>query len=291
MSDTRPAPYPADTRAKGWRFEIDYEQVQQSDTWALAAPSIRPWLLMLWTTAWAQTPCGSLPSDDDLIAARIGMDSKTFAKNRAVLLRGWWRADDGRLYHDTLADRVAAMLHKKEKDRARKAAWRNGQSKVNPQESESVTPESNVSPPSVPRDSDRKDDTKHQAPSTISSEPTVLKKKARERAVAVEVVAVSALVDAGMDEQTASEFMAHKQRVKAPLTPRSWADHLCESAKAGWTPQQAAEKVMAKGWKGFEAKYVAAQPSGVAIPINRQEAIEQRNRAAGEAWLREQGVA
>ena len=35
---TRPAaPYPAITRAKGWRFELDYEQVDQSDTWALAA--------------------------------------------------------------------------------------------------------------------------------------------------------------------------------------------------------------------------------------------------------------
>ena len=26
---TLPAPYPADTRAKGWRFEIDYEKVEE----------------------------------------------------------------------------------------------------------------------------------------------------------------------------------------------------------------------------------------------------------------------
>ena len=34
-------------------------------------------------------------------------------------------------------------------------------------------------------------------------------------------------------------------------------DHVREAGKAGWTPLQAAEKVMAKSWKGFEAKYVA----------------------------------
>jgi hypothetical protein len=70
-------------------------------------------------------------------------------------------------------------------------------------------------------------------------------------------VPASLLVDAGFDESTASEFIAHKLRIKAPLTARAWADHLTESRKAGWSPSDAAEKVMAKSWKGFEAKYVA----------------------------------
>ena len=89
---------------------MDLERVRQSDTWALASPEMRPWLLMLWCTAWEQTPCGSLPDDDALIAARIGMSPKVLAKNRAVLLRGWWRADDGRLYHPTIANRVLEMV-------------------------------------------------------------------------------------------------------------------------------------------------------------------------------------
>lgn len=90
------APYPADTRAKGWRFELDHERIQQSDTWALAPAEVRPWLLMLWMTAWVQEPCGSLPKDDLLIAVRIGMPIKTFNKNRDALMRGWWLAADGR---------------------------------------------------------------------------------------------------------------------------------------------------------------------------------------------------
>lgn len=124
----RTAPYPADTRAKGWRFELDMERARQSDTWTLAAPEIRPWLLMLWATAWEQTPTGSLPDDDALIAARIGMPLKTWVKHKAILLRRWWKADDGRLYHDVLVQRVREMVTAKDKERIRKAEWRARQS-------------------------------------------------------------------------------------------------------------------------------------------------------------------
>lgn len=72
----------------------------------------------------------------------------------------------------------------------------------------------------------------------------------------IQVVAPTELIAAGFDAATADEFIACKAERKAPLTPRAWRDHLSESAKAGWTPMAAAEKVMAKTWKGFEAKYV-----------------------------------
>ena len=122
--NTHPAPYPSETRSKGWRFELDLERIRQSDTWALASPEVRPWLFLLWATAWEQVPCGSLPNDDALICARIGMTTKAFTKVRSVLLRGWWAADDGRLYHDVIASRVMAMLEAKRKESDRKAAYR-----------------------------------------------------------------------------------------------------------------------------------------------------------------------
>lgn len=118
------APYPTDTRSKGWRFELDLERVKQSDTWALAPPELRPWLYMLWCESWLQTPCGSLPADDALLAARIGMQVKAFHKAKAVLLRGWWEADDGRLYHDTIVTLVQSMLTHKDAERQRKAEYR-----------------------------------------------------------------------------------------------------------------------------------------------------------------------
>ena len=73
---------------------------------------------------------------------------------------------------------------------------------------------------------------------------------------------VAVLVDAGFDEATAEEFIACKAERKAPLTARAWTDHLRESAKAGWTPMAAAEKVMAKTWKGFESMYVDGEKRG-----------------------------
>ncbi|MDR6381803.1 hypothetical protein [Paraburkholderia caribensis] len=119
-----PVPYPADTRAKGWRFELDLEQIDQSDTWALTPVELRPWLLMVWAAAWRQTPCGSLPDDDALIAVRIGMKASVFTKHRTALLRGFWKADDGRLYHDTISHRVSEMLAARDKERNRKTAYR-----------------------------------------------------------------------------------------------------------------------------------------------------------------------
>jgi hypothetical protein len=71
------------------------------------------------------------------------------------------------------------------------------------------------------------------------------------------MASVNDLVAFGFTPEVAAEFIAYKADVNAPLTQRAWQDHLAESRKAGMTPVQAAEKVMARSWKGFEAKYVA----------------------------------
>lgn len=90
---------------------------------------------------------------------------------------------------------------------------------------------------------------------------------------------VDQLVEQGFSAEVANEFIAHKAALKAPLTERAWRDHLAESSKAGWTPQQAAEKVMAKNWKGFEAKYVANEGS----PGQSQLSFAQQDEAARRA--------
>jgi len=117
-------PYPSDTRAKGYRFELDYERIVQSDTWALASASQRPLLLMLWFVAWQQSPCGSMPDSDELIAVRIGMGVEEFKRSRLILLRGWEKADDGRLYHPVVSEMVLEMLARKTRETQRKADYR-----------------------------------------------------------------------------------------------------------------------------------------------------------------------
>lgn len=91
------------------------------------------------------------------------------------------------------------------------------------------------------------------SPITIKEPSRNQKRKKSEQ----EMATVEMLIDAGFDRQTAEDFIAHKAAKKAPLTLRAWSDHLREAAKAGWTPVDAAEKVMARNWSGFESKYVA----------------------------------
>lgn len=126
-------PYPADLEAKGWALDLDYEKIDQSDTWALATsriedgavtPELRPWLLMTWLVAWKQSPIASFPQNDKLIAAKIGMPISQFAACKDVLLCGFELATDGRLYHKTLSALALKMAGKRVKDRDRVAAFR-----------------------------------------------------------------------------------------------------------------------------------------------------------------------
>lgn len=86
---------------------------------------MRPWCLMLWMTAWDESPI-SLPGDDVVIAAKIGMPADQFQQHRDVLLRGWTRCADGRLYHHVITELVNEMVSKRAKDRARTARYREG---------------------------------------------------------------------------------------------------------------------------------------------------------------------
>lgn len=114
----RDVPYPATTNVGSSRFGLAIPRIFASDTWAVTPPELRPWLLMVWATAWVQIPAGSFPDDDAMIAARIGMPTNAFQINRAVLMRGWWKANDGRLYHPVITEQVDAV-------RAIRTRWRN----------------------------------------------------------------------------------------------------------------------------------------------------------------------
>lgn len=131
---------------------------------------------------------------------------------------------------------------------------------------------------------------------TTDSSPLIpeVKTAPRKRSASVPakpVVEPQVLIEAGFSPEEAAEFIAHKSAVKAPLTERAWLDHLAESQKAGWSALQAAEKVMAKGWKGFEAKYVASErPPATAMPgmtFAQQDEINRRRRweeTTGRKW-------
>lgn len=187
-------PYAADTRAKGWRFELDHERIRQSDTWALAPAEVRPWLLMLWMVAWEQTPCGSMPNDDSLICARIGMPPKTFAKVKAPLMRGWWLASDGRLYHKTITERVLEMQEWRRKEMERKRTHRGR------------TTDDHGSPTDVPRDRHGTDGT---GTGTIN---TVAKATGAEAPDPIFGEGLAYLVRCGVPEKGARSFLGKMRK-------------------------------------------------------------------------------
>lgn len=68
------------------------------------------------------------------------------------------------------------------------------------------------------------------------------------------------MVGDGLTAQTADEFLAHRKRKRAPLTPRAWAGIKTEAQKAGWPLESAIVKAMARGWQSFDAAFVANEP-------------------------------
>jgi hypothetical protein len=108
---------------------------------------------MIWMVAWQQTPCGSLPDHDELIAARIGMTLDDFKAKRQWLMRGWWAADDGRLYHDVIILRVQEMMAKRKSEADRKALSRAKNKNLPPPEPEYVPDMSHGTPEGLQQDS------------------------------------------------------------------------------------------------------------------------------------------
>lgn len=117
-------PYPSDVRARGWPFELDAERIKQSMTWIRAADEAKPWLLLLWLESWTQCPAGSLPADENDVAALLRMPLPQFVLHRDTLLRGWVRHRDGRLYHRVVTEMVLRMMGARRRDRERKSLAR-----------------------------------------------------------------------------------------------------------------------------------------------------------------------
>jgi murein DD-endopeptidase MepM/ murein hydrolase activator NlpD len=67
--------------------------------------------VILWAACWHQVPAGSLPDDDielaDLAAIGTGKAAvRAWAKVKAMALRGWFKASDGRLYHPVMSKKA-----------------------------------------------------------------------------------------------------------------------------------------------------------------------------------------
>jgi hypothetical protein len=108
------------------------------------------------------------------------------------------------------------------------------------------------------------------------------KKEPRKRAVIQKPDTVS--------QQVWDDWLTIRKSKKAALTQTAWELMLKEVDKAGWTIEAAIDECCLRTWASFKASWVNKPNDLGGGAMNKQEALEARNKAIGDAWLREQGA-
>lgn len=125
----------------------------------------------------------------------------------------------------------------------------------------------------------------NQEPITNNQEPVKEKTKQKSPAAARPAsLSVPDLVAMGVNAQIADEFLQIRRKQRAPLTPLALDGIRREAGRADMTLDAALRKCIERGWRGFEASWVA-QARG-SPGMNRQEALEARNQAVVEELMR-----
>lgn len=125
-------------------------------------------------------------------------------------------------------------------------------------------------------------------------EPEPNTKTPRKRGAASRLVSASDLEAKGVDPQHAADWLAVRAGKRLPLTGTALERIEAEAVTAGITLAAAVHRAAANGWAGFSAKWpVDDAGRATVIPmsqgVNRQEALERRNRAVAEAWAKGNG--
>lgn len=97
------------TRSMGSML-LDFNRLINSDFYALSTGDEFKAALTLWAAAWTQTPAGSLPSDERILAALSR--AKSWKKVRDRALHGFILCSDDRYYHAVLCEKALGVSKK-----------------------------------------------------------------------------------------------------------------------------------------------------------------------------------
>ncbi len=292
MTTLKPAPYPPDTRAKGWRFELEYERIEQSDTWAIAeeVPMAQHALLFMWLAAWKQEPCGSFPNDEAVIRSKCRVPPKVWATVRDVLMRGWWLADDGRLYHPTITARVLEMLEYRSANAKRVAKHKQAMREKRagnalPTQQQPASNDTGTGTGTGRTDTVDSHDAGGGASAAGEFEPGEFIGSAQPTPAG----AICGLLRRAGIHDTNPGHPTLLALLAAGAEPGEFTGFVASALDRA--PRQPFTYLLGvvKGERE-RASRLATQIHRGPMP-NRQEAIEQRNAAAGDEWLAEQGAA
>jgi hypothetical protein len=116
---------PPDSDLRGLPFmPLDVVRLLDSDLFALSTGDEFKAAVALWCKCWLQLPAASLPNDDRILAALAGFgrDVKGWAKVKAMAMRGFVLCDDGRWYHEVIAQKAIEAWGHRLKQRSKSAA-------------------------------------------------------------------------------------------------------------------------------------------------------------------------
>jgi hypothetical protein len=121
MTDQLPTPpVPKECDLSGFNFmPLDCARLLDSDLFALSSGEEFKAAVALWCKSWAQVPAGSLSDDPRVLAHLAGVPFSRWAKIGPMAMRGWYKAEDGRLYHPVVSTKAAEAWAQREKQRDR----------------------------------------------------------------------------------------------------------------------------------------------------------------------------
>lgn len=98
-------------------MELDVRRLRDSEFAAGASGEAFRAGVLLWCAAWHQVPAASLPDNDTELAnlAGYGRVVKEWKKVRTDALNGFVKCSDGRLYHSVIAEKAVAAFAAKER--------------------------------------------------------------------------------------------------------------------------------------------------------------------------------
>jgi hypothetical protein len=296
-------------------MELDVRRLRDSKFAASSDGEAFRAAILLWCASWHQIPAASLPDDDIELSnlAGFGRVVKEWKKVRAEALNGFVKCSDGRLYHSVIAEKAVAAFaakevyaYKKFQDRLRKEnasrakdskplfgiptqeQWKSGAYPHGiPPSANQIPTETTTNSAGIPtenalkgnregegteRERERERETNSVTDVTVGAAdipPAALPMDDKDK---VFTYGVPILVNAGSTDKAARSFLAG----------------LCKGHGDAAVVQALRDCIRARPVEPLTWLAALLPPKGVAKQANKQIALEERNRAVADEWLRSQ---
>lgn len=302
---------PADCDLSDFQYmELDVRRLRDSKFASTPSGDAFRAGLMLWCAAWHQIPAASLPDDDVELAnlagyGRMPISVKEWKKVRAEALYGFVKCSDGRLYHPVIAEKAMAAFASKAKyaydkfcDRLRKE---NGKRAKDGKQAFGIPTQeqwkSGAYPHGIPAQQERIPPENAKQSAGNPSENALKGNRTEQNREGTEPYSVTD-VTGGAAAKSAAELTKDElwKAGKSLLSQSGMPSAQCGSF-VGRLVKDYGDQIVVDAVRAAvttrpadPAEYLKATCMHAAkqrVPVNRQEALEARNRNVAQDWAAE----